>query len=257
MIYFYHIKGTVEHAVKITLLLPMYNESNIIKDTLTTVSAYMKKEFSDGYEILVVNDGSRDGCADTVRGFPDPCVRLISYEENRGKGYAIRCGVKEALGEVIMFTDCDLAYGTEVIREFYDALGESGAGVAVGSRPKHKDGYAGYTPMRKLVSRTYLWVLRLFGGLHLSDSQCGCKAFTARAAKEIFSRCEVDRFAFDMEAIMLAERLGISFIEIPVTVKNHGESKVSVLRDTPKMLRDLLKMKRRIRRMNIQKLEEK
>ena len=155
-----------------------------------------------------------------------------------------------------MFTDCDLAYGTDVIKEFYDALTESGAGAAVGSRPKHKDGYAGYTLLRKLVSRTYLRVLRIFGGLRLSDSQCGCKAFRGREAKAIFSLCTVDRFAFDMEAIMIADRMGVTFIEIPVTVKNHGESKVSVLRDTPKMLRDLARMKRRIRRMNIQKLEE-
>ena len=242
--------------MKITLLFPMYNEEKIIGDTLLTVSQYMKNTFGDGYEILFVNDGSRDACADIVAAFPDPCVRLVTYEENHGKGYAIRTGVKEACGDVVMFTDCDLAYGTDVIKEFYDALSSSDAGAAVGSRPKHKDGYAGYTPLRKLVSRTYLRVLRIFGGLRLSDSQCGCKAFRNREAKEIFSRCTVDRFAFDMEAIMIADRLGVRFIEIPVTVKNHGESKVSVLRDTPKMLRDLVKMKRRIRRMNIQKLEE-
>ena len=246
----------VENSVKITLLFPMYNEEAIIADTLRTVSAYMKDTFFEGYEILFVNDGSRDGCAAIVEAFPDPAVRLISYDENRGKGYAIRQGVAAAQGEVVMFTDCDLAYGTDVIKEFYDALLNSTAGIAVGSRPKHKDGYAGYTLMRKIVSRTYLWVLRIFAGLHLSDSQCGCKAFRLQPAKDIFSLCEVDRFAFDMEAIMIADRLGVSFIEIPVTVKNHGESKVSVLRDTPKMLRDLMKMKKRIRRMNIKKTEE-
>ena len=239
--------------MKLTLLIPMYNESAVIEDTLREVSAYMKETFGDGYEILFVNDGSCDGCEAAVAAFPDPCVRLVSYPENRGKGYAIRTGVREARGEVILFTDCDLAYGCEVIPEFYGILtGEGAPDIAVGSRAKHPEGYAGYTLLRKVVSRAYLSVLRLFGGLRLSDSQCGCKGFRAEVAKRIFSFCEVDRFAFDFEAILIGQRMGATFCEVPVKVLRHGESKVRIVRDTLRMLRDLGRMKRRIGKLNFE-----
>lgn len=239
--------------MKITLLIPMYNEEKIIDATLLEVSSYMKETFREGYEILFVNDGSRDGCASRVEGFPDPCVRLVSYEENRGKGYAIRRGVMEARGDVIIFTDCDLAYGTGVILPFYEVLSaEGGADVAVGSRAKHPDGYRGYSFLRRLVSRAYLFVLRFFGGLKLSDSQCGCKGFRKEMGKRIFSFCEVDRFAFDFEAILIGQRLGARFEEIPVKVVNHGESKVRIVRDTVRMLRDLRRMKKRIKHLNVE-----
>lgn len=238
--------------MKISVVIPMYNEEKIIKNTIKTVSDYMKEHFSEkDYEILFVNDGSQDRCGEIVAACGMDEVKLVSYGENRGKGYAIRQGVMAALGDVVMFTDCDLAYGTAVIGEFYEALADKKFDIAVGSRPKHPDGYAGYTVIRKLVSRAYLSVLRLFGGLSLSDSQCGCKAFSGDIAKRIFSYCEIDRFAFDFEAILLGQRIGASFLEIPVTVINHGESKVNIIRDTLRMLSDLRRMKKRIKKLDI------
>ena len=238
--------------MKITLLIPMYNEEKIIDATLLEVSSYMKETFRDGYEILFVNDGSRDGCASHVEGFPDPCVRLVSYEENRGKGYAIRRGVMEARGDVIIFTDCDLAYGTGVILPFYEVLSaEGGADVAVGSRAKHPDGYRGYSFLRRLVSRAYLFVLRFFGGLKLSDSQCGCKGFRKEMGKRIFSFCEVDRFAFDLEVLMIGKKLGCKIAEMPVKIINHRESTVNLVKDAMRMIRDVQQMKKRIKHQEI------
>ena len=241
--------------MKITLLIPMYNEEKIIDATLSEVSAFMKETFREDYEILFVNDGSKDNCAAHVSEFPDPAVRLVTYEENHGKGYAIRRGVLEAKGDVILFTDCDLAYGTGVILPFYEALAaEGGPDVAVGSRARHPEGYAGYSLLRRIVSRAYLFVLRLFGGLKLSDSQCGCKGFRREMGKRIFSFCEVDRFAFDFEAILIGQRLGATFLEIPVKVERHGESKVRIVRDTIRMLKDLRRMKKRIKKLPVDEM---
>ena len=238
--------------MKLSLLIPMYNEEKIISSTLAEVSAYMKETFIDDYEILYINDGSKDGCGSIVEAWEDPHVRLVSYEENRGKGYAIRRGVMEAAGDVIFFTDCDLAYGCGVIKQFYDILSAEGAqDVAVGSRSKHPEGYAGYTFLRRVVSKVYLRVLRLFGGLKLSDSQCGCKGFRAPMAKRIFSHCEIDRFAFDFEAILIGQRAGAVFCEVPVKVERHGESKVNVVKDTIRMLKDLRRMKKRIKKLDV------
>jgi dolichyl-phosphate beta-glucosyltransferase len=105
--------------------------------------------------------------------------------------------------------------------------------------------------MRKLASKTYIKVLCIAGGFKLSDSQCGCKAFRGEAAKKIFSRCEVNGFAFDFEAILWSQRYGCKIVEMPVKIINHRESKVHVISDTFKMLRDLRKMKKRIRKAEL------
>jgi dolichyl-phosphate beta-glucosyltransferase len=229
----------------------MYNESSIIEDTARQLSAYMQANFDD-YEIIFSNDGSKDGCDKIVESLHLPSVRVVGYEQNRGKGYAVRTAMLAAKGDYVMFTDADLAYGTDVIGRVRDAfLAHPEADMVIGSRNLSKDGYEGYTPIRKLASKTYIKVLCLAGGFKLSDSQCGCKAFTKDAVKKIFTRCEVDRFAFDFEAILWAVKYGMTIHEIPVKIINHRESSVNLVRDTLKMLRDLVKMKRRIKKAKI------
>ena len=120
--------------------------------------------------------------------------------------------------------------------------------IVVGSRNISEDGYAGYTTLRRIMSRTYIKLLCLVGGFELTDSQCGCKAFRADAAKDIFSRLEVSGFAFDFEAILWAGELGYDITELGVKIINHRESKVNVIRDTFRMLRDLRRIKRSVRR---------
>ncbi len=240
--------------MKISLCIPMYNEEAIVSETAEMLSSYMKKSFVSDYEILLINDGSSDKteslskeCAEKYKE-----IKLISYTPNRGKGYAVREGIKAAEGEVVMFTDCDLAYGTEVIGEFYEALEKDPAcDVVVGSRKIHPRGYEGYSFIRKLASKTYRLVLRLFFGLALSDSQCGCKAFRKRAADGIFPHCKIDRFAFDYEAILVGKKAGARFCEIPVCIVNHRKSSIHLFRDTARMLRDLFKMKKRIKKEDI------
>jgi dolichyl-phosphate beta-glucosyltransferase len=231
----------------ITLIIPMYNESSIIADTAKTVSEYMQKNF-DSYEVLFADDGSLDGSGNIVRKLQLPNVRVVGYEKNRGKGCAIRTGMLEAQGEIVMFTDADLAYGTEVIKRVYDTLSASDANMLIGSRNLSEDGYEGYTLLRKLMSKIYIKVLCVVGGFKLSDSQCGCKAYKGEAVKEIFGRCKVDGFAFDFESILWAQKLGYKIVEMPVKIVNHRESTVNVVKDTVRMLGDLRKMKKRIKK---------
>ena len=120
--------------------------------------------------------------------------------------------------------------------------------MVIGSRPLHPEGYAGYTAIRKLASKTYIKVLNVAGGFRLSDSQCGCKAYRGEAAQAIFSRTETKGFAFDFETILWAQKLGYKILEMPVTVVNHRDSKVSVVRDTFKMLKELRQIKRRVKK---------
>ncbi|MBQ2768304.1 MAG: glycosyltransferase [Clostridia bacterium] len=233
--------------MKISLCIPMYNETSIIADTARTLVEYMQNHFPDDYEIIFSDDGSTDGSADVVRALGLPGVRVVGYAKNRGKGCAVRTALLAAEGDLVMFTDADLAYGTDVIArvvETFDANPTSG--MVIGSRNLSADGYEGYTPLRRLMSKVYIRVLCFVGGFRLSDSQCGCKAFRREAVQAIFPHCEVDGFAFDFEAILWAQKLGIRITEMPVKIINHRESKVRVLRDTVKMLGDLRKMRKRI-----------
>ena len=237
--------------MKFTVCIPMYNESAIIADTAKKLSAYMSENFED-YEIIFSDDGSKDGSADIVKKLELPYVRVIGYPDNRGKGSAVREAMLASEGDAVMFTDSDLAYGTEVIKKVAEAFENNpDCDLVVGSRNLDKSGYDGYTLLRKIASKCYIGVLKIAGGLKISDSQCGCKAFSGRAAKRVFSHCQVNRFAFDFEAILIAEKCGYKIKEIPVKVINHGESKVNVIKDSVKMLRDIAKMKKRISKLDV------
>lgn len=233
--------------MKLSLVVPMYNEASIICDTAKTLSSYLQEHFSE-YELLFVDDGSKDGTAKLVQELNLPNVYVLGYENNRGKGCAVRTGMLAATGDIAMFIDADLAYGTDVIKQAVDRLeAQPDKQMLIGSRVLHPEGYEGYTFVRKLASKAYIKVLNLYGGLKLSDSQCGCKAYRGKAIHDIFSRCETDGFAFDFETILWAQKLGYDIVELPVKIINHRDSKINVVRDTFRMLKELRAIKKRVK----------
>ena len=173
---------------QISVIIPMYNERPIIENTARTLCGYMSEHFEDGsWELIFSDDGSRDSSGEAVRSLNLPGVRVVGYEKNRGKGCAVRTGMLAAEGDIMMFTDADLAYGTEVIGRLVDAFDKNpNADIVIGSRNLSRDGYEGYTFMRRLASKIYLRLLCLVGGFRLTDSQCGCKAFMAPSGAENF-----------------------------------------------------------------------
>ena len=239
--------------MKISVCIPMYNERAVIEATARTLDEYMRGHFEEGeYEIIFSDDGSRDGCGDIVRALGLPGIKVVGYKENKGKGYAVRTAFLQSSGDIVMFTDADLAYGTDVIERVYSAMSQDEtADILIGSRNISKDGYESYSLLRRIASKVYIKVLCIAGGFKLSDSQCGCKAFRQTAVRKIFPRCEVNGFAFDFEAILWATKMKMKIIEMPVKVINMGESKVRIVRDTLKMLRDLRRMKKRISKADI------
>ena len=236
--------------MRISLCVPMYNEGSIIEKTAVELSKYMSEKFGEDYEIIFADDGSRDGSADLVNNLHLPNVKVVGYSQNQGKGCAVRHGVLASTGDVVIFTDADLAYGTDVIFDAVKVIEEGKYPVLVASRAKHKEGYEGYTPIRKIASKTYIRVLNLFGGIKISDAQCGFKAFDGKVGRKIFSLCKTNNFAFDLEVILWAQKMKLKIYEMPAKIINHRESKVNVLKDAFRMLKEISVIKRNIRKAN-------
>lgn len=229
----------------ISLVIPAYNESGIIMDTIQTVSARLA-ELTAEYEVLIVDDGSTDGMAELVRGCGDPRVRLEGYASNRGKGCAVRTGMLAAQGDLILCTDADLAYGVDVFAGLLERLRTGEADLVIGSRRIGGEGYKNYPPLRILMSKCFGLLSHMISGLPY-DTQCGIKAYRRQAAWAIFSRCTTDGFSFDFEVLMRADRLGLKVEQFPVSVINFRESKVNVVRDSARMFRDVFRIRKKVR----------
>lgn len=230
----------------------MYNESEIVANTALKLKSYFDGKFPLGdYEIVFCDDGSRDGCREIVESLALENVRTVGYPDNRGKGSAIREGILLCEGEKIVYTDCDLAYGTEAIYSIWLYSGDSD--VTIGSRTLHPEGYSGYTKLREMMSKTYIKIISVIAGFNYSDSQCGLKCLTDEAAKRIFSKCTVNGFAFDLEMLILADKAGMKVSEYPAKIicNRDRSSKVNPIKDSLKMVRDVLKIKRLHRKTEI------
>lgn len=241
--------------MKISVCIPMYNEREICAATARALSRAMAAFCTrQGYEweILFCDDGSTDDSPKILREAAEKeglsKVRCIGYEQNRGKGAAVRTAVLAAAGDVVLYTDCDLAYGTDVIAPAVEKI-IAGDKFILGSRNLDQDGYAGYTLLRRIASKTYIKVIAVCAGFRLTDSQCGFKCFDGETARKIFSLCTIDGFSFDLEAIKIAQKLGVPLSEMPVRIINHRDSKINVVGDALRMLRDIRRIKKHVREL--------
>lgn len=232
--------------MKVSLVIPAYNESKIVLDTLRTVSAKLS-DLTEDYEVILVDDGSTDNMAELVQNCGDPHVRLESYSPNHGKGRAVRTGMLAAKGDIVLCTDADLAYGVDVFGVILDRFASPGADLVIGSRRLNGEGYRNYPPLRVLMSKCFGLLSHVISGLPY-DTQCGIKGYRQAASRQIFSRCTIDGFSFDFEVLMRADKLGLKVEQIPVSVINFRESKVNVIKDSLRMFRDVFRIRRAVRK---------
>ncbi|MBR6682626.1 MAG: glycosyltransferase [Clostridia bacterium] len=233
--------------MKVTVVIPVYNEEKRIANTAQILDSFLKATFDD-YEIIFSNDGSIDNTLTLAKELESKYdkIKCVSYDVNRGKGGAVRNGILASDSDYVFYTDCDLAYGTDVIKRGVDMFLEYDADVIIGSRNLNKESYENYTFMRKMMSKVYFKMIALISGFSHSDSQCGFKGFKTGVAHTVFKECVIDSFAFDLEALIKAEKKGYKVEELPVKIINHDEndSKVRPVRDTLKMLKDIRKIKK-------------
>ena len=222
----------------VSVILPSYRATSIVAATVTRVrNALPDSEL----EIIVVDDGSGDETSLLARRAG--ADQVIELPENRGKGAAVRAGMMAASGAYLVFTDVDLAYHPTQIAALLDAL-QAGADVALGSR-RHPSS-SEITPasgLRKRGSRIFNLFTRLVVGSSYLDTQCGLKGFTAEAATEIFTRSKVDGFAFDVEVVHLARKLGLKTTEVPVVLDHVEQTTVRFIPQAIRMLWDVLKIR--------------
>lgn len=224
-----------------SIIVPAYNEEFRLGSTLSAIDFYMKAR-EGSFELLVVDDGSVDGTVDLVKN-EFPSVRLISNPGNRGKGYSVRVGLQAAKGKYLLFSDADLSTPIEEIEKCEEKM-RAGADVVIASRAltdsiieKHQVWW------RELSGRVFNMLVRVISGLPFVDTQCGFKAYTAEAGRRIASHQRIDGWAFDVEQLRLAARMGFDVQEIPVHWVNSDASRLSFFRDAPLMFWELVKIR--------------
>lgn len=227
-----------------SIIVPAYNEKARIGKTLEQLVQHLRAQAWNA-EIVVVDDGSRDNTFSLVSDFAaqNPQVRVIQNPGNQGKGYSVRNGMLNARGEILLFTDADLSSPIAEAAKLFAAL-EHGADVAIGSRwldPKLQ--FVRQPLKRRIMSRTFNLFLRVLLAFPYRDTQCGFKAFTARAAQMIFPRQRITRWGFDPEILYLAHSLGLKVAEVPVSWGHDERSTIHPWRDGMLMGRDALRIR--------------
>ncbi|HEV2065182.1 MAG TPA: dolichyl-phosphate beta-glucosyltransferase [Thermoanaerobaculia bacterium] len=229
-----------------SLVIPAYNEVNRIDRCVSDAAAWRAgRPGGFDWEIILVDDGSTDGTRDAGRraaeaaGIP---LTLLVHARNRGKGAAIRTGVLASSGDPVLVSDADFSTPLSEWTKLADKL--PAHPVAIGSRAIDGDLVRKRQPLyRVLLGKTGNKIIQLFAVPGIRDTQCGFKLFRGGVARELFGEARIDRFAYDVEVLFLARRRGYSIAEVPVLWFNSPESKVSVWRDTPRTLWDVLRIR--------------
>lgn len=233
--------------VSFSLILPAYNEEQRIEKTLVALNHFFKSKEYD-YEVIIVNDGSKDRTSKIVNNFRkknDINIELIEYQPNKGKGYAVSCGVKKAQHEIIAFLDSDLPFELTLIDSSIGLIQNNGAEIVVGDRNDSRSSInAGYSFSRKLSGRLFSFLINLLLIKGFSDTQCGYKAFQSKVAKEIFSMQTIHGFGFDLELLFIASKREYKINKIPVIFSHSADSKVKLIRHSCEMFMDILRIKK-------------
>ena len=228
----------------LSIVIPAYNEESRIAHMVRDIVDYCRPR-GRAFEIILVDDGSRDGTTSVGRllsaEFPE--LRVIRLAANHGKGYAVRTGVVNAIGRLVLFADADGATPIEEIERLECAL-DSGADVAVGSRALRATGVQVHARLyRHLIGRTFHLLVEWLADAGVKDTQCGFKLFRSAVAQDLFSRMRMNGFSFDVEVLVMARRRGYRVAEVPVNWTHQPGSKVRLTLDSVRMAADLVRIR--------------
>ncbi len=230
--------------IDLSVVIPAFNEELRLPLYLEKVMSYLdERAFTS--EVIIVDDGSRDKTAAIVEQYSskDPWVRLVRLAKNTGKGGAVKTGMLAATGRLRLFSDADGATPIAEVERLKRAI-ESGAEVAVGSRALKDDTLKVRTRLhRKLIGTVFNCIVRTLTVKGINDTQCGFKLFTARAANAVFPMQRIEDFGFDVELLYICRKKGLRIAEVPVNWTDIPGTKVKLVRDSLRMLRDVMKIR--------------
>jgi len=230
----------------LSIIIPAYNEQDRLPLTLSKIHSYCNSQ-SYNYEVLVVDDGSTDNTIRVVTDNPlseAGRLRILKNQRNRGKGYSVKRGVMASKGDYVLFSDADLSTPIGEVEKLFSALNEK-CDIAIGSRSIKGAQIKVHQPFyREYMGKFFNRLVRIFAFKGIIDTQCGFKLFKGTLARDIAAQMRVDGFAFDVEMLYLARRSGCRIEEVPIIWVNSPQSKVDPLRDSLKMLLDIINIKR-------------
>lgn len=231
----------------LSIIIPAYNEAARLPQSLRRMVDFSKSRFAFPFEVIVVVEKSTDGTAELAREAVagNESFKIMANGVQRGKGYAVRAGMLKATGEHMFYMDADLSVPLDEVLSFLDYFqSHPDADVLIGNREHAESEIVKHqSPLRQKMGRAFNHIIQLITMLEIHDTQCGFKAFRKKAAREIFSRQQLDGFAFDVELLLLAGRLGCEIVDLPVRLAHAPGSKVHIVRDSLHMLGDVIRVR--------------
>ena len=232
----------------VSIVIPAYNESDRLGVPLSIVLDFVTTSGLNA-ELIVVDDGSSDDTSEiaekTFEAAPGIVAAVIGYEKNRGKGFAVKTGLMAAKADIALFTDADLSTPIGEMSKLIDPIKNGEADVAFGSRALDRTLIGTHQPWRREQGgRVMNLIIKTMSGLPFVDTQCGFKAFNMLKFRPLLDLMQIDRFGFDVEFLFVADHNGLKLKEIPVRWNDVAGSKVSVFRDTRRMVSELGQIRR-------------
>ena len=226
--------------MKLSIVIPCYNEAKDIAKNVDIVKAYLK-EHNISYELLLVNDGSKDNTKEVIESIPD--VKALSYDINRGKGGAVKYGIENATGDYLLFMDADLSTDLSAIEKMLELA--PNYDFVLGSRHAKDSVIKKKQPLlRVFIGWCCRQLVNMKFHFHFKDTQCGFKAMKMDVAKKIAAKQVVNNFAFDVEYIYIAKLNNLSIAEMGVIWSDDRGSTVSPFKSSVKFFKDLSFIKR-------------
>jgi len=237
--------------MKLSIVMPAYNEGEHIYTNLLKTNEIVSS-FCDSFELVCVNDGSKDNTYEEMCRAKEECdkISIVTYTPNGGKGHAIKQGVAAAKGELIGFLDSDLDLSPDHFEDFMKHMESEKADVVIGSK-MHKESQLDYPPLRKFISFGYYVMLRLLFRLKVHDTQTGIKLFRSELLKKIVPDVMTKGFAYDIEILACANEMGAKIIERPIRLvfsRSGGFSRIKI-KDIWLVFKDTFKIRKKVSRI--------
>lgn len=226
--------------IKLTIIIPVFNEQGRLAKTFKALENFWRTGRDFEVEAVFIDDGSADKTAAMINNWAKAkSVVLYSYPQNRGKGFAIRFGLKKGNGDYFLLCDADMSTPLEEVNKFLPCL-RKGVPVVIGTRKANGAEISVHQPwLRENMGKIYTLLASLITGVKVSDFTCGFKCYRADVAKKIVETAIIDRWSYDAEFLFLAKHFGFEITEVPVRWSNDRQTSVRLLKDTVRSFLDL------------------